>query len=123
MKCTKCGKELRSDNTKGICGAGTACKTRAAGASAPPTARKTKRVAPAEAPPASVEMGESWLTKFTRLHDALGLNAEAAIEKHCREWVEATTSRALGSPAAKPVRLHSRRSEEPGAEPSAGTGG
>jgi hypothetical protein len=50
---------------------------------------------------------ETWLAKFYRLHEALGLDPEAAIEEHCRAWVQETTARALGessSAAVKPKR-------------------
>lgn len=123
MNCSKCGKELRSDNTKGICGQAKACSERAAGggsskpasprrarASTPPDADDAvlDRVGlgeskPDEAPPtskaeahAAVERDETWLAKFYRLHEALGLDPEEAIEQHCRAWVEMTTARALG---------------------------
>jgi hypothetical protein len=65
---------------------------------------------------------ETWLAKFYRLHEALGLDADGAIEEHCRSWVEAVTSRALGQAAAKPVRLHARHAEQP-ADAAVGTGG
>lgn len=48
-------------------------------------------------PPASEEAKPpSWFDRYVQLHQALGLNAEEAIEDHCRAWVEMTTARALG---------------------------
>jgi hypothetical protein len=108
--CSKCGKKLRSDNTKGICGASVACSKRAKNGAAeapaemkpPPPARRPKKVA-----------GVSWLERFRQLHAALGLDADEALDEHCREWVESVTSRALGQSTAKPVRLHARPAERP----------
>ena len=117
--CAKCGKALRADNTKGICGQAAQCRERAAGnggsrSAAPSSARASKRrdaddavleraglAEPAEAPPTSAApTGEkTWFDKFCELHAALGLDANEAIEEHCREWWERTTALALGQSA------------------------
>lgn len=114
--CSKCGKELRSDNTKGFCGQVAQCKARqgAGGEAVAPSKPKTPPKLKREKKP---DVG--WLVRFRQLHEALGLDAEAALEQHCRQWVEATTSRALAQ-SAKPVRLHSPRAEQ---QPSTETGG
>lgn len=98
-----CTNNISAANKTGVC---TPCQQRRSKGERPGLAR-TRR---AEAPPISLRKGESWLSKFKRLHEALGLDAEEAIETHCRTWVEATTSRALGTPA-KPVKLHPRRAD------------
>lgn len=81
-----------------------------------------------EAPPAAVAAkDETWLAKFYRLHEALGLNAEEAIEEFCQDWVEKVTERALGPELVKVPRTRPRRerskpnghSEPPPAEASA----
>jgi hypothetical protein len=108
--CTKCGRPTTSADR--LCGnrARAKCAELSSGgavtANAEPAA--PKRARPPKKPSVSLSDGETWQSKFNRLHLALGLDPVTAIEAHCRTWVEATTSRALGEPA-KPVRLHPRR--------------
>lgn len=95
MNCTKCGKKLRSSNTKGVCADAVRCRKRVAGEAVddqvldrvgiktPPTTPETE-----PAPP-------DWQRQFFQLAEALGLNPVQMLEEHCQHWVEQTRARAL----------------------------
>jgi hypothetical protein len=115
-QCTKCGKKLRSDNTKGICGQAGPCAKRASAGGVDDAvlsslgfggeSDKFAGKARDEAPPATKRPREklkrepkpappSWQERFSALAAALGLKPDAMIEDFCRGWVEHTQQKAL----------------------------
>lgn len=88
--CTDCGKGLRRDNTKGICGDRKACAKRAAGEVKAPRGSAPKE-ARAEGPVQEDAAGGDHRVLFDALTQALGIDGEALIasatEEFCRKWV------------------------------------
>lgn len=107
MNCTKCDKQLRVDNTAGVCGDSVACRKRAEGAAGDDQVlerldvdkpRKATKTPPTTMPVQATE-GLDWQRQFFQLAEALGLNPVEMIELHCRSWVETTRARALATTA------------------------
>jgi hypothetical protein len=112
-KCPHCEKRLRSNNTRGICKtcwddgkrpaanpADDSVLSRmgfggGAGVDEAPPATKRPRPRKARVPKAQLPPAPPWRDQFSALARALGLDPDAMLEAHCREWVEATKQRAL----------------------------
>jgi hypothetical protein len=65
---------------------------------APPATKGKKRTAAVKP---STPAAPRWQGQFRALSSALGLNPDAMLETYCREWVEATRTRALAPPPGR----------------------
>ena len=88
--CTKCGKKLRADNSKGLCGDWTACRKRASGGASSPPAAKAPKPRKSTAPADVVE-------RFKTVANALGYDADELLEEYCEGWLADLKSKVDGA--------------------------
>ena len=90
--CAKCGKKLRSDNTKGICGQAGPCARRAAAGGVAADAgdddilERTGGTKPAEAPP---KTKSDAMKRFRVVAEAMGYDPEQLLSTYCEGWLAA----------------------------------
>lgn len=89
--CSKCGKQLRSDNTKGYCGVATACARRVAAGARPPSTddEVLARAVRGEATTPPKTDRRDALKRFRTVAEAFGYDPDGLLATYAEGWLAA----------------------------------
>lgn len=94
-QCTRCGKKLRSDNSKGVCADAQKCASRTSGGDASVYDVKAPSERTATTKPARAK--SETLKRFRVVAEALDEDADALLEAFAESWLAQLKERVSGS--------------------------